>query len=397
MATIDTANFGKGVKTMRQKISWEAFKVAAPALLGTYDRTSPAIRKRVKATAVSGYDPDIYGFKGGELKQLMATNYEKALRNIWKAEIAAPFLGIRDASKLEKAGQQVDDEARDAVELLKLATSDTVRKEFEDAFSPEQRDAIGWLMSLIGQGEAYALFTSSKLVSVVQGTGARMGMAMQVMEEAKHFIVLREMLKTLGVDRNLKNSAYLLFERIAAAPPYTMMFGMNVVLESFATSMFAQFADYPGLRHIVHVFHMDEARHVGFPKSYAREGLMPEWVSTSTREKYRRLVLIAPAIPLVFDYKPYFEALGLDCFEFFGKFLAKSARLADDTGFYLPASSEDLLSQINLLFNSYTLAFEPEKFNGYKDYTKLHGNEYRADIMERELATFGKKVFGMAS
>lgn len=396
MPTVSPAEFGTGAKTLRQKASWEAFKVTVPALLKTYKRTSPQLRKRIKKNAVSGYDPDIYGFRGGELKQLMATNYEKALRNIWKAEIAAPFLGIRDASKLEKAGQQVVEESREATELLKIATSDKVRKEFEDAFSPEQRDAIGWLMSLIGQGEAYALFTSSKLVSVVEGTGARMGMAMQVMEEAKHFIVLREMLKTLGIQRNLKDSAYLLFERIAAAPPYTMMFGMNVVLESFATSVFAQFADYPGLRHIVHVFHMDEARHVGFPKSYAKEGLMPEWVSTKRSEKFRRLVLIAPALPLIFDYKPYFEVLGLDCFEFFGKFLAKSARLADDTGFFLPSSSEELLSQINLLFNSYTLAFEPEKFAGYKDYTKLHGNEYRADIMERELATFGKQVFGIA-
>lgn len=399
MAIVDTANFGKAAKTTRQKLSWQAFKTLTPILLQAYQRTSPRLRKRIKKTAVSGYDPDIYGFKGGELKQLMATNYEKALRNIWKAEIAAPFLGIRDASKLEKAGAEAEAaaERHETIEMMQLATSDKVRKEFEDAFSPEQREAIGWLMSLIGQGEAYALFTSSKLVSVVNGTGARMGMAMQVMEEAKHFLVLRAMLKTLGIDKNLKDSAYLLFERIAAARPYTMMFGMNVVLESFATSMFAQFADYPGLRHIVHVFHMDEARHVGFPKSYAKEGNMPEWVSTSKAEAYRRLLLVAPALPLVFDYKPYFEALNLDCFEFFGKFLAKAARLADDTGFYLPQPSEEMLSQINLLFNSYTLAFEPHKFNGYKDYTKLHGNEYRADIMERELATFGKKVFGMAS
>ena len=55
------------------------------------------------------------------------------------------------------------------------------------------------ILSLIGHGEAYALLTSATILNFVQGTGARVGMAMQVMEEAKHFIVLRKMLQTLGV------------------------------------------------------------------------------------------------------------------------------------------------------------------------------------------------------
>ncbi|RMF18632.1 MAG: ferritin-like domain-containing protein [Candidatus Dadabacteria bacterium] len=382
-------------KNARARLNWRIYETATPILSEVYRRASPLLRQRVKRRSTSGYDPDIYGFKGGELKRLTSNNYEKALRNIWKAEIHAPFLGVRDASKLEKAGASVLEEQRETVELMKVATSEQVRKEFEDAFSPEEREAIGWLMSLIGHGEAYALLTSSRLISVVDGTGARLGMAMQVMEEAKHFMVLRAMLKFLGIDQNIKDSAYMLFERIAAAPPYTMMFGMNVVLESFATTLFAQFADYPGLRHIVHVFHMDEARHVGFPKTYAAEGMMPEWVSTKRSEKLRRAALLLPALPLIFDYKPHFEAVGIDCFGFFGKFLAKSARLADDTGFYLPRPSEELLAEINLLFNAYTLTYEPERYEGYRDYTRLGKNEYRKDIMEREIATFGARVFGL--
>ncbi len=386
------------VKGLRQKAAWKLFSEGTPFLSHAYYRQlEPILFRRALKNSTSGYDPIGYSFHGGEFEKLTANNYEKALRNIWKAEIQAPYLGIRDASKLEKAGAEVNDEHRETVELMSVATSDMVRKEFEDAFSPEQRQAIGHILSLIGHGEAYAMFTSSKLVSVVQGTGARLGMAMQVMEEAKHFVVLREMLRTLGIDQPLKPCAYLLFERIANADPYTMLFGMNTVLESFATSVFAQFADYPGLRHIVHVFHMDEARHVGFPKTYAQNGGLPGWVTTSRKAQRKRLQLLLPAIPLIFEYKPYFEAIGLDNFSFWGKFLAKSVRVADDAGFEMPFTPEEFLSQINLLFNSYVTAFEPEKFDEYRDYTKLHRNEYREDIMARELQVFGPKVFGVAN
>jgi len=385
------------VNQLRNKLGWKLYVEGTPYLSKAYKVVEPRLAKWMERRSVSGYDRSVYGFKGGELEKLTSTNYEKALRNIWKAEVQAPFLGIRDASKLEKAGKEVAQERSQTVELMDVATSDKVKEEFNAAFSPEERRAIGYLMSLIGHGEAYALFTSSKLVSVVNGTGARLGMAMQVMEEAKHFMVLRQMLKFLDIDQELYDSAYLLFERIASAKPYTMMFGMNVMLESFATTLFAQFADYPGLRHIVHVFHMDEARHVGFPKSYSRAGNMPKWVSESKLEQRKRVGLMAPAIPLIFDYKPHFDTLGLDCFGFFGKFLAKASKLADDAGFDMPFEREDFLAQINLLFNSYTAAFDQDRFNGYHDYTMLGENEYRADIMARELEVFGKDVFGVAS
>jgi len=214
-------------------------------------------------------------------------------------------------------------------------------------------------------------------------------MAMQAMEEAKHFTVLRAMLKTLGIDEPLSDAAYILFERIAAAPAYRKLFGMNVVLESFATTVFAQFADFPALKHIVHVFHMDEARHVGFPRSYSQAGGVPARLATSEKEKWARTLLVAPVLPMIWDYKEDFEAIGLDAFAFFGRVIYKVAHLAETVGLPFQPNAEEFTSGLNLLFNAWRRHYEPEKFAGYRDYTALEAGDVRRDLLEREIEVFG--------
>ena len=48
--------------------------------------------------------------------------------------------------------------------------------------------------------EAYAWLVSASLLTQVQSTGAKAAVTMQVMEEAKHFVVLRELIQAFGVD-----------------------------------------------------------------------------------------------------------------------------------------------------------------------------------------------------
>lgn len=364
-----------------------------PVLARIYRGFEPRWRRRLERHQVTSYDDREHGFRGGDLHELTTRVYEKGLRHIWKAEIQAPFLGFHDASALEKAGVGEETQRHETRSLLNTVSASDVRREFDQAFSPEQRQAILDITSLIAHGEAYALYTSATLLPFVSGTGSKMGMAMQVMEEAKHFLVLREMTRLLGGSPPLRDSAYILFERIARAEPYARLFGMNVILESWATSLFAQFAEVPGLRHVFAEFHLDESRHVGFPKNYYESGRIPPEVTHGLRPRMRRERLLFPAIGLIWDYKPAFDTLGIDVFAFFGRFLAKASRLAENSGLPIVAPREKVMALTNLLFNSCVRAFEPERFNGYQDYTQLHDGSIRSDILEIEKEVFGEDVF----
>ncbi len=386
-----------------RKLAYRTLDKAADAAFygvsGLYRKYEDRARGYVDGHLVNTYDDKTANFVGGEMEVLTSRNYEKALANIWKAEVAAPYLGFTDATNLEKQNPDKQRggsirEIDETKEMMKKATSEDVRRRFEAATTPEQREALGWILSLICHGEAYALYTSATLIPHVTGTGARMGMSLQVMEEAKHFIVLREMLRTLGILKPVHNSAKFLFESVARAEPYNRLFGMNVMLESFATSIFSTFAHYPGIEDIMHQFHRDEARHVGFPQNYNQEGLIPEHVTKNKRYQVSRALMLAPAIGAIFDYRPYFEALGMDVFSFFGKFVAKVTRLAERSGMPLPQKRDELLMAYNLAINTYFMRWEPENYKGFVDYTLRHEGDIDPDMEKLEREIYGQDVFG---
>ncbi len=387
---------------LKQSVGDTLFKVGISAALDAFHASEGMLRRRVERNLANRYDDRKACFIGGEMEQLTHRNYEKALSHLWKAEMVAPYLGFRDGSRADKvagaSGTVVGDltreggptpvvETRDLVDVVR---SEDVRREFASSYSPAEREAIAQIMSLLAHGEAYALYTSATLLPIVQGTGAKVGMAMQVMEEAKHFMVLREMLRVLDEVKPLPASARMLFESIARKRYYHKLFGMNVVLESFATNLFSHFEDYPGLRHIMRPFHMDESRHCAFPQTYAALGNIPDHVTNDIKYQRARVRMLLPAIPLVFDLKPHFEVLGMDTFAFFGRFLAKVDRLAERAGF--PVPGEPLLA-VNVLFNNYRRIFEPDQYTGFVDYTQMNKGEISNDMAERELATFGSDVF----
>jgi len=390
--------------TFQEKAAQKAFEYAVTGGLGLYHASEGYLRRRYEKNLANEYDDKAACFIGGEMELLTQRNYEKALQHLWKSEAVAPYLNIHDASKADKAavnqGVAVGDISREAKttgeikDMVKVATSEEIRREFQEGYTPPQRDAILEIMSLLGHGEAYAMYTSSTLLPVVKGTGAKLGMAVQALEEAKHFIVLREMLNTIDHIRPLKTSARMLFENIAHKGYYNKLFGMNVVLESFATNLFSHFENFPGLRHIMRPFHMDESRHCAFPQTYAALGNIPDYVTNGRRYQVSRVLMLSPAIPLIFDYKPHFDVLGLDVFAFFGKFLAKVTRLAERSKFNLPQDREDILLGVNVFFNNYVRTFEPEKYKGFQDYTLLHEGEISKEMADREREVFGSDIFG---
>jgi len=386
-------------QTFKQKLGDKLFRTAVKGGLGLYQASAGPLRWRANRRLANRYD-DVNGcFIGGEMELLTQRNYEKALSHLWKAETVAPYLGFHDASKADKAAAVNDVVVGDIKrehspqkvhDLVEVVTSAEVRREFQEAYSPAERDAICEIMSLLGHGEAYALYTSATLLPVVRGTGAKVGMAMQVMEEAKHFMVLREMLNTIDRIRPLKTSAKLVYETIAHKRYYHKLFGMNVVLESFATNLFSHFEDFPGLRHIMRPFHMDESRHCAFPQTYAALGNIPDHVTNDIKYQRARARMLLPAIPLLFDYKPHFETLGLDVFEFFGRFVAKVDRLAKRSGFPLPGEPR---LEANVFFNHYRRNFEPDKYDGFRDYTLMSKGDISEEMAARERDVFGDDLF----
>src|SRR5262249_40418507 len=128
------------------------------------------------------YDDRTATFLGGEFENLTALNYEKALRNLWKAGVVAPELGIRDASPedLEVAAAGADG---DAAEVMERVRSATFREHILDTFSPEQRVALARLFSIVVHGEAYALFVAASLIPAMKGTGSKLGLSLHVLEE----------------------------------------------------------------------------------------------------------------------------------------------------------------------------------------------------------------------
>ncbi|MEW6777988.1 MAG: hypothetical protein AB1405_16950 [Bdellovibrionota bacterium] len=396
-----------GTKTLADK----AFYYGLNAAIGVYRSQEERLRKRVEKGVVTKYDDQLAQFQGGEMELLTERNYEKALRNLWKAEVVAPYLGLKDASRADtnaakngtvvaappkgKKKAQSDEPAQvtEIKDLVEVVTSEEVRREFEEGYTPEQRNAVLEIMSLLGHGEAYALYTSATLLPMLSGTGSKLGMSMQVLEEAKHFVVLREMLNTLDHIRPLRTSARMLFENIARQKYYNKLFGMNVVLESAATNLFSHFEKFPGLRHIMRAFHMDESRHVAFPQTYAKLGNIPEEVTNSPRYQFARLQMILPALPLFFDYKPYFDAIDVNVYHFWGRFLSKVTRGAENARMPLPQPRKVILQNANNFFNNYVRVFEPERWQGYEDYTLLKEGDISVDMAEREKDVYGRDLF----
>jgi hypothetical protein len=115
------------------------------------------------------YDDIHYEFNGGAKDQIRKKHYDKSLRLLWKAEENAPWLDFR-------------------------------RDKIKAEYTPRERQAIVNVLSLIGHGEAYAWLVSTELLNEVKSTGARGALTMQVLEEAKHFVVLRELLQAFDCE-----------------------------------------------------------------------------------------------------------------------------------------------------------------------------------------------------
>ncbi len=209
---------------------------------------------------------------------------------------------------------------------------------------------------------------------------------MQVFEEAKHFVVLRELLQAFDVPIRRQSAwEYLLLENVHKAEGLEKFFGMNVLVEGIALSLFGLLSTYPGLE-VLRRFHLDESRHTALPTNYLREFPLSRWEGLNPIARLRRLKLVLPALALIPHLEEELAVLGVDAFEFGGSVLRKLITLSERNGFLLPIPGSVLLPTLNALFNGYCKLTRPDHI--YRDFMTAETTRGAAE-REVELEVFG--------
>jgi hypothetical protein len=337
----------------------------------------------------ANYDDLRYEFSGGAGEELRRKQYDKSLRLLWKAEEHAPQLGFRDCSAAEKQLQELgfgslNEEERREYERLGSAEFKAL---LDREYSPREQAALVALLSAVGHGEAYAWLTSAELLAEVKSTGARAALSMQVMEEAKHFLVLRALVRAfeLPIPR-LSAPEYLMLERVLKAEGLEKLFGMNVLVEGIALGLFGMLSHLPGME-ILRLFHLDESRHGAFPSNYFREFPLSMRERTSTRRRLARLGMVVPALLLIPTLEEDMAELGIDAFDFGGSIVRKIAQLAERNGFELPFPTAAMLETTNDMLNAYCKLARP----GHRAKRFIDAETTRG---ERELSIEGEVFLG---
>jgi hypothetical protein len=331
------------------------------------------------------YDDLAYEFEGGANDALRAKHYDKSLRLLWKAEQHAPWSSFRDANPLEKELQAQAEKSLSVSEQqeLRRIRSQEFRELLDREYTTREKQALVNILSAIGHGEAYAWLVAADLVGTVKSTGAKAASAAQVIEEAKHFVVLRELVHAFGVPvPRLSAWEYVLLEQVMKLEGLEKFFGMNVVVEGIALSMFGALSHLPGME-ILRLFHLDESRHAALPVNYLRDFPLSTWQKHSPFRRVSRLRLLLPAVPLVFALEEDCSELGIDAFEFGGAVIRKVAKLAERAGFYLPLPIDGVSGGLNLLFNAYCKATRDE--HRYRDFRTCESTRGRRELaVERQ-------------
>ncbi len=304
------------------------------------------------------YNDDTYEFEGGARDALRAKHYDKSLRLLWKAQEHAPWMSFRDCTQDEMHLLAMAEKSLTPAEKAarKRVNTQAFRDQLNSLYTPRQKQAIVNILAMIGHGEAYAWMVSSELLNEVRSTGGRAAMTMQVLEEAKHFVVLRELLQAFDCPIPRMNAwEYLLLERTYKSEGLEKFFGMNVVVEGFALSLFGMMGALPGLE-ILKLFHRDESRHTALPSNYLHEFPLSWWDKNNPAKRLHRLSLVLPALPIFMLIEADLAEIGIDSFDFGGSLARKILKLSDRVGFKLPLTQAQATRLFNTLFNAYCRA-----------------------------------------
>ncbi len=318
----------------------------------------------------AAYDDLSYEFLGGAQDGLRARHYDKSLRLLWKAEEHASWTSIKDLTTVERA--MLDQAVRELTDEERAQRDRISSAEFraflDRTYSRREKEALVALLSAIGHGEAYAWLVSAELLGELRSTGAKAAVTTQVLEEAKHFIVLRELVHAFDVPvPRLSAWEYFILEQVLKSRGLEKLFGMNILIEGIALGFLGLLGHLPGLE-ILRLFHLDESRHTALPVNYFAEFTPSFWQRMSPFSRMKRLILLAPTVPFVFFMEEDAAELGIDVFQLAGAIIQRVSDLAQRSGFPLAIPNALLIPMLNLVVNGYCYATRTG--HEFTDFTK---------------------------
>ena len=137
----------------------------------------------------------------------------------------------------------------------------------------ERREALARLFSLILWGELAAWVVSAELAERIEDVEAKMAATSQTFDEARHFYVMRDYLRELGVEVPPLGaySRVVLRDLLDAKDLVRKLVGMQLLVENAALSLFKMVGRSkvePVLADLMPYFEKDEARHIGLGMNY---------------------------------------------------------------------------------------------------------------------------------
>jgi len=187
--------------------------------------------------------------------------YRKAKRTQWDAEQQVDWALTVDP------GGKILDESRMAILGMK----------FFERFSAAQLETFrakyaAWILSQLLHGEQGALMVAGKLVAAVPDYEAKLYVASQVMDEARHVEAFGRYIRKLDDIYPPQPILMDILADIMTSPHWqSMMVGMQVILEGLALGTFINVRASTGcalLRDLLGYITKDEARHVAFGNLY---------------------------------------------------------------------------------------------------------------------------------
>jgi hypothetical protein len=141
------------------------------------------------------------------------------------------------------------------------------------SLSPEKKAALGRVFGIIMWGELAAWRISAELADEIEPLEAKMAATSQAFDEARHFYVMHDYLKTIdAVPNTLDWGARKLLEGVMNADHLAKkLLGMQLMIEPVALTLFHVIKKLdvePVLTHLLPYYERDEARHVALGVQY---------------------------------------------------------------------------------------------------------------------------------
>jgi hypothetical protein len=192
--------------------------------------------------------------------------YKKAKRDQWNADVAIDW-----GRPVDPGGKILDPER---MSILKL--------KFFKRFGAKQMEGLNarysaWILSQLLHGEQGALMVAADLVSVVPDYEAKLYVASQVMDEARHVEVFARYIRKLDRIYPVQPVLRSILDDIMQTPYWqAKTVGMQVILEGLALGTFINVRAATGcdlLRELLAYVTKDEARHVAFGNIYLTDAI----------------------------------------------------------------------------------------------------------------------------